>query len=57
MTCFTRSSGRSVSAEEPERRKIMGKLGPKKSNKDAKTKQLQQQLEALKKKQAAKGKK
>lgn len=34
----------------------MGKLGKKKSTKEGKTKQLQQQLEALNRKNAAKGK-
>ncbi len=35
----------------------MGKLGPKKSGKDAKQKQMQQQLAALQRKNAAKAKK
>ena len=35
----------------------MSKLGKKKSNNEGKTKQLQQQLEALNRKNAAKGKK
>ena len=35
----------------------MSKLGKKKSYKEGKTKQLQQQLEALSRKNAAKGKK
>jgi len=36
---------------------FMSKLGKKKSSREAKTKQMQQQLKALEKKQAAKGKK
>ena len=40
-----------------ERGEKMSKLGKKKSNKEGKTKQLQQQLEALNRKNAAKGKK
>ena len=35
----------------------MSKLGKKKSNKEGKTKQLKQQMEALSRKNAAKGKK
>ena len=37
--------------------RAMSKLGKKKSNKEGKTKQLQQQLQALSRKNAAKGKK